>query len=262
MDRSPPLSERDSFSDSKSAASASTTDSPYRFSEDELRVLRECNRESFYMRSLPFSSLFGLGAYYGVNAGFLKRNARYGATPKVVIGVILGYFLGKISYQGKCAEKIMQLPNSKLAEILRQKKRGRLPYEGADTPSIGGAIVPSPFGGDPQYAYSDSGPVDALQLDFDRPLQGGLDEIGRPSVDSMGSGVYDDDEPAATAPSPPTVTYEELRRRNREEYEQKRPKPYRPAAEETPIVTRPRPPPQGSPSPTAPRNIYGDVVER
>lgn len=45
-----------------------------------------------------------------------------------MVGVLIGYFLGKFSYQNKCAEKIMQLPNSKLAEMLKMKKKGGL-YE-------------------------------------------------------------------------------------------------------------------------------------
>lgn len=34
----------------------------------------------------------------------------------------MGYFVGKLSYQTKCAEKLMTLPNSPLAEALRQRK--------------------------------------------------------------------------------------------------------------------------------------------
>ena len=34
----------------------------------------------------------------------------------------MGYFLGKFSYQSKCAEMLMRLPNSQLGEALRQKK--------------------------------------------------------------------------------------------------------------------------------------------
>ena len=42
----------------------------------------------------------------------------------------LGYFVGKFSYQEKCREKIMALPNSRLAEALRQRKgRGSRPEE-------------------------------------------------------------------------------------------------------------------------------------
>lgn len=60
----------------------------------------------------------------------LKPSTRFGATPKVVVGVILGYFIGKFSYQRKCAEKIMALPNSKLGEMLKARKKGSKIYDG------------------------------------------------------------------------------------------------------------------------------------
>lgn len=58
--------------------------------------------------------------------GFLSPSAKYGAIPKVLGAVAFGYFLGKFSYQNKCAQKLMQLPNSRLAQILRQRKFGDL----------------------------------------------------------------------------------------------------------------------------------------
>lgn len=57
-----------------------------------------------------------------------KPNVKWGPTPKTVVAVIVGYFLGKLSYQNKCAEKIMALPNSKLGEMLKMKRKGGL-YE-------------------------------------------------------------------------------------------------------------------------------------
>ena len=56
--------------------------------------------------------------------GYLKSNPRWGASVKVTIAAILGFFLGKMSYQSKCAEMIMALPTSPLGEMLRQRKRG------------------------------------------------------------------------------------------------------------------------------------------
>lgn len=58
-----------------------------------------------------------------------QPNPKYGAVPKVVVSVIVGYFLGKFSYQNKCAEKIMQLPNSRLGQILRQRKQSGRIYD-------------------------------------------------------------------------------------------------------------------------------------
>lgn len=56
--------------------------------------------------------------------GYIRGNIRYGAAPKVTMAVIIGYFLGKFSYQQKCAEKLMQLPNSQIGEMLRQRRKG------------------------------------------------------------------------------------------------------------------------------------------
>lgn len=44
----------------------------YQFSPEEMRVLQECNRESFFQRSLPLGTMFGVGAYLGVKQGFLS----------------------------------------------------------------------------------------------------------------------------------------------------------------------------------------------
>jgi Ovarian carcinoma immunoreactive antigen (OCIA) len=42
----------------------------------------------------------------------------------VLLGITVGYFIGKFSYQSRCAEKLMMLPNSRLAEMLKQRRRG------------------------------------------------------------------------------------------------------------------------------------------
>ncbi|XP_049307382.1 uncharacterized protein LOC105225804 isoform X2 [Bactrocera dorsalis] len=46
----------------------------YQFSADEIRVLRECNSESFFQRSLPLGTALGVGAYLAVKNGFLQVN--------------------------------------------------------------------------------------------------------------------------------------------------------------------------------------------
>lgn len=43
----------------------------YQFSSDELRVFRECNTESFFQRSLPLGTTFGLAAYFAVKQGYI-----------------------------------------------------------------------------------------------------------------------------------------------------------------------------------------------
>ena len=71
--------------------------------------------------------LFEAQAYiFCIIAGRFRANPRFGAIPKVTASVVVGYFLGKFSYQSKCAEKLMQLPNSQIGEMLRRRRQGVL----------------------------------------------------------------------------------------------------------------------------------------
>lgn len=230
----------------------------YRFSNEELRVLRQCNRDSFYQRCLPLATILGVGTYYGVQSGYLKAHSRWGAAPKVTVAAIVGYFLGKFSYQSKCAEMLMRLPNSQLGEALRQKKlKGGFQEVITMDPSIS---LP-PFA-DVQI-YSDVSPHH--EIDTDRPYAGGLDDSHRPTLDSPIS--ENEGLPAGTQTL--STTYEELRRKNREEYEQKKTKPFRgvTSPEDVPAVIRPRgtvPDVPSSPPSTWNRekNQYGDVWDK
>lgn len=58
--------------------------------------------------------------------GYLKANPRFGPYPKVALAVIVGYFVGKLSYQQRCAEKLMALPNSYIGQLLRDRKEGKM----------------------------------------------------------------------------------------------------------------------------------------
>ncbi|XP_018336738.1 OCIA domain-containing protein 1 isoform X2 [Agrilus planipennis] len=222
---------------------------PYHFNAEELKVLRDCNRESFFQRCIPLSTFLGLGTYYGVQTGFLKPNVRYGATPKVVVAVIIGYFVGKISYQTKCAEKLMQLPNSPIGELLRRKRQG-LPHESLD-PGFNPGLSLTPFGGmNSTEVYSD---VDTkLSTDIDTP---------RPELEAS---IYEEEMPPVQRK---TTTYDELRKKNREEYQSKRSSLYRSPPAPTDL-------PQGQPVPAetefpdvpsspgiSRRNKYGDLME-
>lgn len=235
----------------------------YTLSADEMRVLKECNKESFFKRCLPLSAFLASSTYLGVKNGYLKPSVKYGATPKVIISVVIGYFIGKFSYQSKCAEKLMQLPNSQIGEMLRQRRRGNI-RENNDS-GFGPGMSLTPFGnlssGD---VYSDLNPNSSLDLDTTRPENPGLDDYYRPSLDNP---VFEEEEDM-----PPvqkyTTTYEELRKKNREEYQQKRMGNYK----EFSKLSSPTTPPQlsnetyptnadtpAAGSPQTPKNKYGDV---
>lgn len=112
----------------------------YRFSQEELQVIAECESEAFYNRSLPLSLALGAGSYLGVKNGIFKvvtndchskqnklikcvfsqAHSSLGPWPKVITFSIIGYIAGRISYNKKCQEKMMALPNSRFAEMLRR----------------------------------------------------------------------------------------------------------------------------------------------
>ncbi|CAH1154141.1 unnamed protein product [Phaedon cochleariae] len=230
----------------------------YTFTPEELRVLKECNKDSFYQRCIPISAALAASTYYGVQTGFLKGHQRFGATPKVIFAVFIGYFLGKFSYQSKCAERLMQLPNSQIGEMLRQKRKGHL-HESLDS-GFGPGMSLAPFSGvNSTDTYSDLNPNSSLDLDTDRPENKGLDDHNRPSMDNQ---IYEDEMPPEQKHN---TSYDELRKKNREEYQQKRIGNYREPF--TPGYSGA--PPGGSFSgsqsgfsddvPAQPKNKYGDA---
>ncbi|CAF4743185.1 unnamed protein product [Pieris macdunnoughi] len=214
----------------------------YEFSPDELKALEECDKESFYQRCLPFSTLFATVTYAAVKYGHFKPNPRFGAFPKVTLAVIVGYFLGKLSYQQACAEKLMALPGSYIGQLLRERKEGKFSATRAPAP-------PTMFGAAPGDIYSDAGPGNSLDLDTDRPLFSedsfnATSEFGKPLEPEL-------------SPARPVQSYDELRRRNRGEYNDARQDPYKVDPNSAPVVTRPSPRP-ANPSVT---NKYGDEME-
>ncbi|KAL5276345.1 Ociad1 family protein [Megaselia abdita] len=235
----------------------------YQFSHEEMKVLAECNRESFFQRSLPLGTMFGVGAYLGVKQGFLSANAKYGSVPKIVLGVIVGYFAGKFSYQQKCAEKIMRLPNSRLGEVLRQRQRGggavasMLPMP--NDPTLG--VTMSPFASSEFNEEKDSyNRSSVFNMDVERPTNHGLDDTYRPNLDSTPQ-TFDAELPLETPKH--TTSYDELRQKNREEYMKRQSIPprqtYAPQQlpQEAPVYRRP--PPPGDENSSQPKtNKYGD----
>lgn len=189
-------------------------------------MLRECNSESFWFRSLPYASVLAATTHVLVTRGILKPNQRYGSAPKVVMGAIFGFFMGKFSYADACADKfLVQAPRTKIAEAVRAR-RGMPPLEPDQTePEV------------PQYSG-----------------------LGVPS-----SPPADQPPPVSEAPSSGgPVNYEELRRKNRGEAPpQPTPPPWNvpPPASSSAYPPAPPPPPPSlyrPPPAVTSKNKYGD----
>lgn len=180
---------------------------------------------------------------------------RFGAAPKVFGAVIFGYFLGKLSYQTKCAEKIMKLPNSRLAEALRRRRKG----EFFENFSGDGAMSLAPFSSATEV-YTDenmkSKQQNSLDLDVDRRTwSDGLDDTHRPSIDTPDRNFNDN---LPLDPPKSSATYEELRRKNRDDYDKRMQAPFASRSlnrDEAPLVNRS--PPERDES--FHKNKYGDV---
>uniref|UniRef100_A0A1B6M6S9 OCIA domain-containing protein n=1 Tax=Graphocephala atropunctata TaxID=36148 RepID=A0A1B6M6S9_9HEMI len=234
---------------------------PFRISPQDQKVIQECNREAFYKRCLPISAGFGGLTFLAARAGFLKSHATWGPTPKVMAAVFLGYFVGKISYQQICAEKLMAIPDSPLGAALRaRKQQGGGGFQDSLTLDMPGYSLPEE--GSPDVYRDDSAPRTFTDLDTDRPYNQGLDDTFRLNVDSLQRPEDFVLPPQATIPK----SYDELRRQNREEYDKKS-RSYRPA-EDTPRQYQPpapQPPPSSGGEPFdryKPTNIYGDIFEK
>lgn len=222
----------------------------YKLNADESRVLRECNRESFYYRSLPLSVAGMIAVQYAVKAGRLKSHPRWGSALKVMIAGAAGYMIGKISYQRKCIQKLMQLPNSPLAEALRKQSQKMHPV----TDKLGFDPI---FGGPTSDGKSvDVDNTGTWEIDVDKNVEfQGLDDSQRPTVDNPVA-VVEDDKPRSFG------TYDEMRQKNREEYQNKRQEFQQRQAEFSARLTQNKGPAQVPQSQSnLKKNMYGDVME-
>ncbi|XP_032391110.1 OCIA domain-containing protein 1 [Etheostoma spectabile] len=214
--------------------------------EEEKRVFRECNQESFWYRSVPFSVVSVAITQALVAKGILSASPRFGSLPKVAFAGFCGYLAGKMSYMKTCQEKFKRLENSPLGEALRQ--RTGLPPKFSKAPQSELSDPDSPTFDTMFQAAEAPGqtPTNTREQGFgynsESPVpMGKADDFSVP---------VDDEEPRRKA-----ILYEDLRLKNRENYEvtltQKA---------ETLLKTSPENEP-GRPKKDVKKNIYGDAWE-
>ncbi|XP_061685414.1 OCIA domain-containing protein 1-like [Syngnathoides biaculeatus] len=214
--------------------------------EEEKRVFRECNKESFWYRSVPFSVVSMAITQALVARGSLSASPRFGSLPKVAFAGFCGYLAGKMSYMKTCQEKFQRLDNSPLGEALRRRMgfSPQLP-NGAqselgdpNSPSYDAMFQPSETpdrSSEHGYGFNPEAPVSTRRADdFNVPVQS-----------------YEEE----NEPKRKSILYEDLRLKNRENYEvtlnQK--------AES--LIKSPPEKEQERPTKSAKKNIYGDTWE-
>ncbi|KAM4709504.1 OCIA domain-containing protein 1 [Discoglossus pictus] len=220
--------------------------------EDERRVFKECNDESFWYRSLPISAVSMLVTQGLISRGILTSSSRFGSLPKVAFAGFCGYMAGKVSYMKTCQEKFKRLENSPLGEALRQGYR-RLPAQHpAQTSEYSDNAAAAPLRQAPPVLApsSDNYSTPHKSRDDSAPFSSSLSE-------SACTGISDN---LAAEPAPfleeslkrKPITYDELRNKNRETYE---------IAATQRADTPMRPPADRKPMKDVKTNKYGDVWE-
>ncbi|KAG8453655.1 hypothetical protein GDO86_000332 [Hymenochirus boettgeri] len=207
--------------------------------EDERRVFKECNEESFWYRSLPISAVSMV-----VTQGLISKVAGF-----------CGYLAGKLSYMKTCQEKFKRLENSPLGEAIRQGSRyiperhptkesefadGKL-YSSATAETFTSAAAEPPSS---VYSSQYESREDTV------PFSATLSESSPTGITD--TRVQEPEPLLEESPKRKAMTYDELRSRNRETYEMA-------------VTQRPDAPVRSSQD-RAPRkegktNKYGDVWE-
>ncbi|XP_048365096.1 OCIA domain-containing protein 1 isoform X2 [Sphaerodactylus townsendi] len=192
--------------------------------EDERRIFKECNEESFWYRSVPLSTISMLVTQMLIKKGTLTAHSRFGSLPKVAFAGLCGYIGGKLSYMKACQEKFRKSENSPLGEALRQRRPISPEYysqkqEFSNMPSSSPFEMPpateaplsSMYSGEnrrSEYSNSEYEPVPFSSSMNESTPTGITDSVPQEPVPSL-----------EASSKRKGITYDELRSRNREMYE-------------------------------------------
>ncbi|XP_041840272.1 OCIA domain-containing protein 1-like [Melanotaenia boesemani] len=181
--------------------------------EEEKRVLKECNKESLIYRSMPLSVISMAVTQALVARGTLSASPRFGSLPKVAFAGFCGYLAGKLSYMRTCQEKFKRLENSPLGEILRQKA-GMPPHHPNAAQSE--FSEPNAQSFDPMFQPAeDSSTTSSNNRDYGYSYNPEpTAQMSRADDFSAPVQSYDEEEPKRKS-----ILYEDLRLKNRENYE-------------------------------------------
>uniref|UniRef100_A0A3B3ZV87 OCIA domain-containing protein 1 n=1 Tax=Periophthalmus magnuspinnatus TaxID=409849 RepID=A0A3B3ZV87_9GOBI len=207
--------------------------------DEERKVFRECNQESFWYRSVPFSVVSMAITQALVARGSLSSSPRFGSLPKVVFAGFCGYLAGKMSYMKTCQEKFKRLENSPLGEALRQRSGLTSQYSKGPQSETGDA--------DPSMTSSDA----IFQSDSQSQIPAQNRDYGYGYMFQVKSTTYLDEEEPKRKP----ILYEDLRLKNRENYEVT-------LTQKAETLMKPAPQRDSErPKKEAKKNIYGDTWE-
>ncbi|KAM3864760.1 OCIA domain-containing protein 1 [Diretmus argenteus] len=216
--------------------------------EDERRTFKECNQESFWYRSVPFSVISMAITQALVARGTLNASPRFGSLPKVAFAGFFGYVAGKMSYMKTCQEKFKRLENSPLGEAIRQRTGPSRSYSQGPKSEMSD---PDSQSFDPMFQQAESPsqmPIHTRDYEYNaEPPQ----QTSRGDDFSSPVQSYVEEEEPKRKP----ISYEDLRVKNRENYE---------VTLTQKAETLLKPPPDRerfAPKNDTKKNVYGDTWE-
>lgn len=166
-----------------------------------------------------------------LSVGILSPSPRFGSLPKVVFAGMFGYITGKMSYMRVCEEKFRKLENSPLGDALRQGRLHHMPseseFENTNTSESQQSVSESAFQPSTEVSsmpeshssYNSDYPYNSPSQSYDpTPFSSGFSDSGPVNIRddiSPQAPLYPDED----VPKKKSVLYEELRSKNRENYE-------------------------------------------
>ncbi|KAG7486026.1 hypothetical protein JOB18_023545 [Solea senegalensis] len=216
--------------------------------EDEKTVFKQCNQESFWYRSVPFS-VVGMAVTQALVArGTLSASPRFGSLPKLAFAGLCGYVAGKMSYMKTCQEKFKRLENSPLGEVLRQRTGPPQQYSKGPQSEMSD---PDSESFDPMFQSSEA---PSQMSGFTRDNEYGFSQTSKAddfSAPASAQSYMEEEE----SQKKPNIFYEDLRLKNRENYEVTLTQKAETLLKSTPEKERERP------KKNEKKNIYGDTWE-
>ncbi|XP_043278547.1 OCIA domain-containing protein 1 [Venturia canescens] len=201
-----------------------------RLTPEEERIYMECNKEAFFKKGIPYGSVSALTAFAAIKTGLFKSSKNFGYYPIILTAGGIGTFVGLVAHKAACVQKILDMPNSHLKQMIEASKN-KLVYPDARKKELVTDRI---------YTEDQSPLMPTLQVDDHHPLND-FDTFTGVHTDSEQRDDFFTMEPLDKF-SGPATTYEELRRKNREEY--MRSQLTRPmAGPENPRTSGPQPPP-------------------
>ncbi|CAD6240134.1 GSCOCG00002519001-RA-CDS [Cotesia congregata] len=198
---------------------------------EEMAVLKECQHDAVFHRGLPLAAVATGGFHYMMKTGMMKKNVY-----TLVVSGITGFFIGTASYRSVCMEKLIALPNSTLKERILAAQ-GVQPVK-VDLQSD--SQLQPWVDVQPNWETHNAPMGSALDIE---PYQSHNESYSSTNNTPDPESSYILDPPFKSPLRDNYTSYDEMRRRNREEYE-------RAQAQRT-RSGRPQPPPPPPPSSTA-----------